>query len=110
VKPGSGSAGRDDADTRSVSTHPALYIETKLRRSRAAGALHDATKALARREGKVPVPELADKGRPGFLVCIHSDDLEAVAVAYCAAKASDALEGKFRRAYARIHGESAVRS
>jgi hypothetical protein len=52
---GSGSAGRDDIDTRSDSTHPALYIETKLRRSHAARSLHDQTRALARLEGKTPV-------------------------------------------------------
>jgi hypothetical protein len=103
-QPGSGSAGRDDVDTRSDSTHPALYIETKLRATHAARALHDATKALARREGKTPILALADKNRPGLLVCIHSDDLETVAVEYCAANASDELEGKIRRAYNRIHG------
>jgi hypothetical protein len=69
-------------------------VVTKLRQSHAARVLHDQTRALARLEGKVPVLALADKGRPGFLVCIHSDDLEAVAVDSCAAHASEGLEGK----------------
>jgi hypothetical protein len=53
----------------------------------------------------VPVLALADKGQPRFLVCIHSDDLEAVAVEYIAAHASDELERQIRREYARLHGE-----
>jgi hypothetical protein len=54
---------------------------------------------MTRKEGKVPVLALADKGRPGFLVCIHSDDLETVAVENIAAHASDDIEGEIRRAY-----------
>jgi hypothetical protein len=66
--------------------------------------LHDATKALAWKEGRVSVLALADKGRPGFVVCIHSDDLEAVAIEYIAAHASNKLEGKLQRAWNRTHG------
>jgi hypothetical protein len=79
----SGSSGRDDA-TASDSTHPALFLETKLRGTHAARTLFDATRAKARAEGKIPVLMLADKGRPGFLVCVHSDDLVALAEAVLA--------------------------
>ncbi len=72
----SGSSGRPD-ETCSDSTHAILYIETKLRESHATRTLHDETKVLARKEGKVPVLCLADKNRPGFLVVVHCDDLEA---------------------------------
>ena len=81
----SGSSGRDDA-SRSDSTHPTLFIETKLRETHAARTLWDGTKALARKEGKTPVLMLADKGRPGFLVCVHSDDLVEVFEAWQAAR------------------------
>ncbi len=82
-QPLSGGSGRADL-TRSDSTHPRLFVECKYRERHAARTLYDATKALARQEGKVPVLALIDKGRPGFLLCIHSDDLPAVAAAVVA--------------------------
>lgn len=99
----SGSSGRSDL-TKSDSTHPSLFIETKLRERSAARSLLDATRELARKERKTAVLMLADKGRPGMLVCCHSDDLERLAVAYCAAHASDELMAKIRAAYDRLHG------
>ena len=73
-----GSAGRGDA-TRSDTTHARLFVEVKRRDRQTARTLFDATKALARKEGKVPILALVDKGRPGFLVVIHADDLAEVA-------------------------------
>jgi hypothetical protein len=64
--------------------------------------LHDATKPPARREGKTPILALADKGRPSFLVCIHSDDFEAAVIESIAANPSDHPEGTIRPACARI--------
>jgi hypothetical protein len=64
-QPGSGSAGRDNVDTRSDSTYPTLSWRPSSGRP-TPRALHDQTKALARREGKTPVLALADKGRPGL--------------------------------------------
>lgn len=77
----SGSSGRPDC-SRSDSTHPSLFIETKLRMSHAARKLHDAVKIHAEREHKTPVLMLADKGRPGVLICVHSDHLDAFVRAY----------------------------
>jgi hypothetical protein len=74
----SGSSGRDD-ETRSDSVHPRLFVETKLRASSATRSLWEQTKALARREGKVPVLALYAKGKPGALLVVHEDDLAAVA-------------------------------
>jgi hypothetical protein len=74
----SGSSGRDD-ETRSDSVHPRLYIETKLRASSATRTLWEATRDLARREGKVPVLMLYGKGKVGALVVCHEGDLAAVA-------------------------------
>jgi hypothetical protein len=73
----SGSSGRDEA-TRSDTTHPRLFIEAKYRERHAVRSLFDATKALAQKEHKTPVVALIDKGRPGCLVCVHSDDLPSV--------------------------------
>lgn len=72
---GSGSGGRPDQSC-SDSTHPSLYLECKLRAKHAARALYDDTRTKAKKEGKIPVLALADKGRPGMLICVHSDDLE----------------------------------
>jgi hypothetical protein len=77
----SGSGGRDDR-SRSDSTHPRLFVETKLRQRHATRVLWDATAALAKRESKTPVLILASKGRPGVLVCVHSDDLPVMLAEY----------------------------
>ena len=73
-QPGSGSGGRDD-QTRSDSTHPFLFIESKLKARHTTRTLYDETAAKARLEGKLPVVCLCDKFRPGFLVVVHSDRL-----------------------------------
>lgn len=83
--PGSGSQGRDDLSA-SDSTHPRLFIETKSHARHAARTLFDDVKGKAAKEGKTPVLMLADRGRPGFLVCCHSDDLEVIAREYLAVK------------------------
>lgn len=77
-QPLSGSSGRDDT-TSSDSTHPRLFIESKYRDRHAVRTLYDKTRALALKEGKTPVLTLFDKNRPGFLICVHSDDIAAVA-------------------------------
>ncbi len=77
-QPLSGSSGRDD-ETQSDSTHPTLFLETKLKAKTFVRALYDETKLKAKREAKLPVLCLYDKGRPGCLVCVHSDDLKRFA-------------------------------
>ena len=76
-KPGSGSGGRDD-ETSSDSVHPRLYIETKTKAKHTAVTLWDDTAAKAKKEGKVPVVCLCEKGRPGFWIMVRSTDLAAV--------------------------------
>jgi hypothetical protein len=77
----SGSSGRADC-SRSDSTHPTLFLETKLRTAHAAVALLDATRRLAKKEGKVPVVALASKGRPGLVLVLAIEDLAVVAREY----------------------------
>lgn len=74
----SGSSGRAD-ETAADTKHPRLFIEVKYRESHAVRTLFDATLAHARKEGKLPVVALVDKRKPGFLLCLHIDDLAAVA-------------------------------
>jgi hypothetical protein len=82
----SGSSGREDC-SRSDSTHPTLYVETKLRQHHAAVALLDGVKVLARREGRVPVVALATKGRRGVVLVMDAEDLPIVAAEYARAQA-----------------------
>ena len=82
--PLSGSSGRDDT-TRSDTAHTRLFVEARDRERHAVRTLFDATKALARKEGKTPVLALIDKGLPGFLLWIHSDDLSDVVAEFRAA-------------------------
>jgi hypothetical protein len=97
--------------TTSDSTHPTLFIESKLRERHTTRRLHDATKKLATREGKTPVLALFDKNRPGFLLVVHSDDLPVVLAEYTAAlpsKQRDRLEELIRTGCARLRdGETA---
>jgi len=81
----SGSSGRDD-ETASDSTHATLFLEVKYRAKHATRELHDATRKKADKEGKLPVVCLASKGKAGFLVCFHSDDLETVLAEILASK------------------------
>jgi hypothetical protein len=87
----SGSSGREDL-TASDSNHPTLFIESKLRDRHTARTLHDGTKKLAMKEGKVPVLALFDKCRPGFLLGIHNDDFMTVVAEFVAALNADERE------------------
>ena len=64
--------------TRSDSLHPKLFVEAKQRKRFAVVRLWDATKRLADREQKTPVVCLSEKGRPGFWILVHSDDLKTL--------------------------------
>ena len=107
---GSGSAGRGDV-TASDSTHPALFVESKLRDRHTTRTLYDATKKRAAKERKIPVLALFDKQRHGCLIVVHSDDLMTVVAEYAAALSDeerDRLEGLIRTACARQRdGETA---
>ena len=107
---GSGSAGRGDV-TASDSTHPVLFVESKLRDRHTTRTLHDATKKRAAKERKIPVLALFDKQRHGCLIVVHSDDLMTVVAEYAAALSDeerDRLEGLIRTACARQRdGETA---
>jgi hypothetical protein len=92
-QPLSGASGRDDL-TASDTTHPTLFIESKLRVRHTTRTLHDATKKLAAPEGKTPVLALFDKNRPGFLIVTHSDDQMTVAAEFVASLSDEEL-GRF---------------
>ena len=90
--PGSG-ANRDG--NRSDSKHERLYIETKLRAKHAAWTVwRDAKEKCG---GKPIVVVLAEKGKPGVLICVHSRDFEAVCWEYLEAQHGTAAANKMRK-------------
>ena len=68
-------SGGNSKVTRSDTPHPELFIECKQRKRFAAVRLWDDTKRLATHENKTPVVCLSEKGRPGFWILVHSEDL-----------------------------------
>jgi hypothetical protein len=93
-QPLSGSSGRDDL-TSSDSTHPRLFIEAKYRERHTVRTLYDETKTLARKEGKTPVLALIDKNRPGFLLCVHCEDMPTVAKEFLALSGEGSGQSSF---------------
>lgn len=71
-------SGGNSKITRSDTIHPKLFVEAKYRVKHSAVTLYDDTKEKAKKENKIPVVCLAEKGRKGFYILVHSDDLEAV--------------------------------
>lgn len=86
----SGSAGRDDL-SESDSTHPTLFLESKLRAKDATRTLWRATKAKAKREHKTPVLCLCEKHAPGALLVVHEDDIEQLVDAWLEARGKRAV-------------------
>jgi hypothetical protein len=72
-------SGGNGKQTRSDSLSDYLFVEAKYRVAHSAVTLWRATQALAKKENKIPVVCLAEKGKHGFWVLCHSDDLQAVA-------------------------------
>jgi len=69
----------DITGTRADVKHDRLFIEAKWRERHSLMTLWRDTAEKARREYKVPIICLAEKNKPGFLICFHSDHLEALA-------------------------------
>lgn len=72
-------SGGNSKITRSDSLHPKLFIETKYRKNFAIVKLYEETKAMAKKEKKIPVVCLAENGKPGFYIMLHSKDFADVA-------------------------------
>jgi hypothetical protein len=69
-------SGGNSGHTRSDTLHPSLFVEAKHRAKHTTYTLYRETAELAKAEGKLPVIALHEKGKPGFLVCCHCDDLK----------------------------------
>jgi hypothetical protein len=86
----SGSANREDRDG-SDSTHERLHLEAKLAVRHSVFRIWDKARAaagkVAKRLGikaKTPLVVLQEKNRPGFMLCVHSDDFPDVVIAWLA--------------------------
>lgn len=75
-------------NTHSDTLHTSVYIEVKYRAKHSVLTLYRDVKTKAEAEGKAPVVALAEKGKAGFWLLLHSDDLKKVAEEY---KKNDAL-------------------
>jgi hypothetical protein len=86
-KPGSGSQGRAD-QTRSDSCHPLIYLECKTRAKCVIRTLVNATRKLAKAEGKTAVVITRETGKPGAIYSAHESDLRALVVQWVVANHS----------------------
>ena len=71
-------SGGNSKHTRSDTLHPRLFIEVKLRQVHTTWTLFRQTELLARKEGKVPILALQEKGRHGCLLVMRPQDVAAV--------------------------------
>lgn len=72
-------SGGNSGHTRSDTLHDMLFVEAKYRKTHSAVALWRDTAELAKKENKIPVVCLSEKGKKGFWVVCHSSDLTAIA-------------------------------
>ena len=75
-------SGKNSKITASDSLHQKLFLEMKYRKSLSLWKLFEKTKALAKKEGKIPVIGLKEHGKHGFLIVIHSEDFQKVCKIY----------------------------
>lgn len=71
-------SGGNDKRGRDDSLHPVLFLECKHRKQHALYSLYRMVLTHARKEGRTPVIGLQQKGSPGMLLVVHSDDMSAV--------------------------------
>jgi hypothetical protein len=72
-------SGGNSGVTRSDSRHERLFIETKERARHEAWSIYDDAAEKAKKEGKLPVVALVQRGRRGVLICVNSADLKEFA-------------------------------
>lgn len=69
-------SGSNSGITSSDTLHGYLFIEVKHRARTWLRGVFDKAAGLAKKEGKTPVVVTIDKNKPGFLITVHSDDVE----------------------------------
>lgn len=71
-------SGRNSRHSASDSLHPRLFIETKYAARWAVLTIWRKALGFAKKEGKVPLVCLKEKGKEGFWIVVHSSHLVAV--------------------------------
>jgi hypothetical protein len=69
-------SGSGSGHTSSDTLHEAFYVETKHRAKHAIFGLYKDTKKKARKENKIPLICLSQENSKGFLIVIHSEQLD----------------------------------
>lgn len=93
----SGSSGREDESSADMK-HDRIYAEVKYRDKHALFTLYEDTAKKARKEGKLPIVALAQKGTSDFIVCVHISHLAAIAAELVRDDAiADATEGFYEQ-------------
>lgn len=72
-------SGRNSRHSASDSLHPRLFIETKYAHRWAVLTIWRKAVEFARAENKIPLVCLKEKGKEGFWILVHSNDLVPVA-------------------------------
>ena len=73
-------SGRNSKHSASDSLHQFLFIECKYRKNMVYKAEIEKAKDLAKKEGKIPVLCVKEKGLRGFYIITHSTDFKEVAL------------------------------
>lgn len=71
-------SGINSKVTASDSLHPELFVEVKYSKRNTVWSLFDKVRTKAQKESKLPVIALVRPYSPGFLVVIHTSDLDKV--------------------------------
>lgn len=69
-------------NTHSDSMHPDIYIECKLRESFSLWKLFEDTEKKARKENKIPLVAIKEKGKNGLLFIIRPEDIKRLSELY----------------------------
>ena len=72
-------SGSNSGHTSADIIHDKLFVEHKHRAKHTLLTLFDAVKKLAKKEEKIPVVTISEKGRHGFWILCHSSQLTEVA-------------------------------
>jgi len=71
-------SGSNSRQSSSDSLHKILYIETKYKKRHTILTLYRETEVKAKKEGKIPIICIAEKGKKGFWALIKDTDIERV--------------------------------
>lgn len=75
-------SGGNSKHTRSDTLSSVFYVEAKFRKNQPVLRLYEDTESKARKEGKIPIVALCEKGKSGFLLATTADNFKLIARRY----------------------------